>query len=283
MNWGRAKTILIIMFLVTDIFLLIVLMQTRRQTLVIPKTTITETVKILSNNRIKVQGEQIPAKRVKSQNMIMQNHFQNPDEVALSMLGTGAYPDERKPEEYKYQFSNDSRRLQIEGNSFLYRNEKKPVAYEGNQAADHRISAEVADLLDELGFSKGTVSLYNIRTQGGIVYCDAMPKYHDEKIYGIVMHITADSEAILTIEGNWFDTVEPEDNEPEFLLDVTAVLSGMALGNKDAFEIADISHGYYASDDFLNSREIAAVPVYIITDRNGQTRMYDARMGTKVE
>ena len=78
MNWGRAKTILIIMFLATDIFLLVILMRTNIETLKIPQKTIQETVKIMSENRVSIKPEQIPAKRVKNQNMIMRNFFYEP-------------------------------------------------------------------------------------------------------------------------------------------------------------------------------------------------------------
>ncbi len=285
MNWGRAKTILIIMFLATDIFLLVILMRTNIETLKIPQKTIQETVKIMSKNRVSIKPEQIPEKRVKNQNMIMRNFFYEPTAAAKKILGNEVTLALSNPEQYEFQYENSFGSLYIQGNGFRFQNKKVPVVYSASQLPQaEAVSNRIVSALDRLGFTKGTTLLYNIWEQDGIYHCDVMPVFENVKIYGISMHITADCEDILTIEGHWFEPIEPEKNEPELLLDITAVLTTMALESKESLvEITDISHGYYASNEFLNSREIAAVPIYVITDRIGHAHIYDARTGTKVE
>lgn len=285
MNWGRAKTILIIMFLITDVFLLLVLMRTRVETLQIPQKTITETVEILSQNHIGIKKEQIPSKRVENQNVIMENFCQHPQETAEKLLGSGAELVSSVPDEYVYQFESPQGILYIQGNGFRFQNKKVPVTDSANNhLPNEEISDIVAAVLEKHGFLKNTVFIYNIWNDAGIYRCDAMPIYNDAKIHGISMHITADAEDILTMEGHWFEPVEVEHNKQERLLDVTTVLTNMALsGIENRIEVLDVSHGFYASDDFLNSLEFAAVPIYVITDSAGNTYKFDARMGNKVE
>lgn len=285
MNWGRAKTILIVMFLITDIFLLVVLMRTRIETYQIPQKTIAETVEILSANHIDIKKEQIPSKRVENQNIIMENFCQNPQEAAKKILGQEAELVDSAPEQYVYRFESSRGDLQIHGNGFRFQNNKVPVkGSAGGNVSDEEISSAVVGMLTRHGFLKDTVFIYNIWNDEGIYRCDAMPVYNGAKVHGISMHLTADGEDILTMEGHWFEPVEIGHNKQEMLLDVTAVLTNMALsGIENRIEILDVSHGFYASNDFLNSREFAAVPIYVITDSSGNTYMFDARVGTKVE
>ena len=133
MNWGRAKTILIVMFLITDIFLLVVLMRTRIETYQIPQKTIAETVDILSANHIDIKKEQIPSKRVENQNIIMENFCQNPQEAATKILGQEAELVDSTPEQYVYRFESSRGDLQIQGNGFCFQNKKVPT--KGNYSA----------------------------------------------------------------------------------------------------------------------------------------------------
>ena len=97
------------------------------------------------------------------------------------------------------------------------------------------------------------------------------------------MHIVADCEKILSLEGNWFEAISSEMHE-ETLLDVTSILVEFMYHKQGrATRIEDISHGYYVAEEYLNSQEFTAAPVYIIKESSGAVSFFDASAGTFIE
>jgi len=285
MNWGRAKTILIIMFLVTDVVLLFVLMQTKLRASRIPEKTIQETVQILTSRQIQIKPEQISDKRMTSKNMLMTNFFKEPEVVAKKLLGQGAVTVFENPGHYEYQFESSQGTLHLRGEGISYVSKKEVVPYgaEGLPGGE-TISAMVLEALQKFGFEKATVSLENIYEQDGLYHVTVVPIHNGEKIYGINMHITADSEAIVTLEGHWFIAGEETENKEETLIDITTVLTELALRHEgDSMVISEIITAYYVPYEFLGSFEITAVPIYVIQDEAGGVHLFDAHTGEAIE
>ena len=86
MNWERAKTILIVMFLAVDVFLLTVLLQTRFAATRLSDSVIDETISILQAHHISAAKETVPAKRGKNQNIVIGNYFEEAQRIELKML-----------------------------------------------------------------------------------------------------------------------------------------------------------------------------------------------------
>ena len=285
MNWGRAKNLLIILFIITDIFLLILLLQIKFTASQIPEDIIEKTAIILQDHGIQVQSEQIPQKRVENRNVIMENFFRLPDEAANKLLGDEAQASVSNSQLYEYRYESPEGTLHIKDSGFTYQSKKTKKPYEADKLpSPEHLTEMVLRKLSDLGFSKRTTVVSRITNHDGIYGCVVEPTYENRKIYGIAMHITVDSEDILSIEGNWFTAEGSEAYGQEKLLDVTAVLTGLIYHEgKTPMTITDISFGYYAADDYLDSREIVAVPVYVITDEPGSIHVFDARVGTAIE
>ncbi|MBQ2696822.1 MAG: hypothetical protein IJF61_05925 [Clostridia bacterium] len=285
MNWGRAKTILIVMFLVTDVFLLFVLMQTKFSASKIPEKTIRETVQFLGKKQIQVQPDQISKKRIKSENIFMVNFFKEPESAAKKILGEDVITVLQNPADYEYQFESPRGKLHLHDQGFSYVSSKEAVPYNidslpGAEAA----TSFITDALQGLGFDKATVSIVNLYEQDGFYHLTAVPVCGGVNIYGINMHIVADSEGIVTLEGHWFIAGEEAKGEEETLLDITTVLTELALKHTgEPMVISEIGTAYYASDDFLGSLEITAVPIYVIKDEAGGVHLFDARVGSAIE
>ncbi len=282
MNWGRAKTILTTVFLIVDIFLLFVLLQTRQNLTRLSTETILATSKILQNNNIIISEENIPRKRAKNQNIIMRNYFEEPVEAAAKLLGTfeTVISDDEK---HEHQFKSDNRELYINENGFVYTNQKTPALYKvGETVKPETIQKDIKAKLKKFGFYEKDTIFYGGYFENGIYYCQVAPLYKDMKIYGISMKIRADKEAILGMEGNWFQGIETEAYEEESLLDITTILSSL-IYREDHWpeQILQIENAFYAAGDYLSSREIAVVPVYAITDAEGNTKCFDARVGNE--
>lgn len=284
MNWGRAKTILIIMFLVTDIFLLVVLLQTKLVFTRVPEQTVTETVRILQNNGLEIEPSIIPRRRAENRNIIMRNAFEEPAIAADRMLGSF---ETKKADQlqHEYHFVSKQASLFVSNIGFTYCRTKEPKPYGfGNEPTAEALQSRITDQLGRLGFDKKETFINDGRLENGLYFCQAVPLYHGVKIYGISMHIVADSEDILSLEGSWFRAVEAEVYEQEPLLDITAVLTGL-IYREDCqnMHIMQIENAFYAADDYLSSREIAAVPVYTMTDSKQRRLFFDARVGNMIE
>lgn len=285
MNWGRAKTILIILFLITDLFLMTVLVRIKIMSVQISQETIEQTVTIMKAGGIGVEPQQISSKRIENRSMIMQNFFQEPDHAAVKLLGENVKTVVFDSEQYVYQYESSRGVLDICEEQFEYRNGREPEPYREHPLPDKEAVLQlISDNLQSFGFKRGSYVAEDVWEQEGIYHVTMIPIADGVKIYGIRMHITADSKGILSISGHWFESVGMEENDPVMLMDVTSVLTEMSLKKQiPAVQISDISHGYYAAGDFLSSRELAAVPVYVIEDETGKEYMFDARIGVAVE
>ncbi len=285
MNWGRAKTILLVLFLLTDLFLFVVLLQTRMNVQNISDQTVSEVVSILQEHGIQIEPEQIPVKRMPNQSVIMRNFFRNPEETAKTILGEDAQATSVFPEQYEYLFESQRGKLLIQKSGFSFESKKAAMPFKTeNLPGESNIRSHVLGALSRVGIRKGTAEIYEITGENGLLYCSVRPLYKQQPIYGVSMSVVIDSEGVINMEGRWFVAEDVEESGQEGLLDVTTVLAGLIFEEKVApLAIATVSHGFYMADEFLDSREIAAVPVYVITEVGGARHMYDARVGIAVE
>ncbi len=279
MNWGRAKTILIIMFILVDIFLFFVLIQTRKDAVEIPDETLQATVQILQGKGIDIQKELIPKFRLVNQNIMMRNYFEEPTKTAeliLKEFETNLADEQKR----HYIFEGEKALLIVKDTHFKYQAKGEAKPYEKDVKPAEKV---VFNQLKKLGFKGNEMVIVNSKTENGLFTAQVVPVYKDLKIYGISMTVTADREKILQLEGNWFRAQDAESYETETLLDVTAVLAGLTY-RQDGWpkQITGIENGFYASDAFLNSREIAAVPIYAVMDKNGKIKCFDARIGNEI-
>ena len=284
MNWGRAKTILIILFLMADAFLLIVMLRTHFNTTRLSADVITQTIEVLQKNHIQVEVKQIPKQRIKNQSVIIENFFCRPAEAAQSILGQNLSLVSENPSQYAYTYESDRGTLTIQRSNFSYVSRKQAKPYDtGNVPRDEKLREVILNRLNQLGFRRNRVQIGELTVEQGIVHCKAIPCYENKQIYGVSMYITADSENILSLDGNWFEVVSRELHDEE-LLDVTSVLVEFMYHRQDhAIRIDEISHGYYVSEEYLNSQDFTAAPVYIIRESSGTISFFDASTGAVIE
>ena len=284
MNWGRAKTILIMLFVLADIFLAIVLMQTRANISTLSEDTISATVQVLKQHNISLDASIIPEKRVENRNVIMQNHFDDPVAVAKKMLRefTVQKANEAKME---YQFESETAFLKVSEARFYYSKLKKKEPYkEGNEPSAEAMAVKVLNELSRLGFHKKDMVIANGHFEHGIYSCQVLPTFSDAKIYGIKMQVTADRQELLHIEGSWFKPDGIDRYTGESLMDITSVLSAMVYREDfRGMHITGIETAYYAGGDYLQSREIEAVPVYVVTTESGKQLFFDGRTGNEIK
>jgi len=283
MNWGRAKTILIVLFLALDVFLLVILMRTRLSSLQISEDTVIKTAHILQEHGIHITPEQFPVQRKANRNVILKNYFETPSQAAEQLLGRHFDTLLFDSEAHAYRYENQEATLCINGTTFTYEVKRQPSSLV-REGTIEKETERILHLLESMGFAKETLAPISFsKTEKGYSL-EVVPVYKKARVYGVVMHITADNEGILTISGNWFTPVATEQQENERLLDVTTVLVNLMYRPElQGIRVERLESGFLVHDDFLSSREIAAVPVYILTEKKGERFYVDARTGVQMQ
>jgi len=284
MNWSRAKTILIILFLVLDAFLLVTLLQTRAVSMKISDEVIQKTAQVLNEHNILIRPEQIPKERVINRNVIMNHYFEEPAYQAEQMLTSPyetVYADEGK---HEYQFESNEAILHIKGTSFTYKTKKEIYKDVENQNRIYRDSSEkLAEMLQKMGFDKKSFTLENVNLIDGIYSCEVIPLYKGIKIYGVRMSMTATQNEVVSLSGNWFVATGTEEFADEKLLDITTVLLDLMYHPEfSSVQISKIESGYLALEEYLSSREMAVIPVYVIVDSLNTYYYVDACTGEMI-
>ena len=127
MYWSRVKTILIILFLCINIFLLVSMMVTINDTITISQDTVENTIQVLKQNNIKVDRSIIPTKMHDLPILVMENLLSNPDIFAEKILGKDFT---KSTGEEIYIYTAGDKYLTINGCVFEYvdKSPKEPIA-----------------------------------------------------------------------------------------------------------------------------------------------------------
>lgn len=281
MNWSRAKTILIILFLVLDIFLLVTLLQTRAVSMKISDEIIQKTAQVLNEHNILIKPEQIPKERVINRTVIMNNFFEEPTDKAEKMLSLPYELVQEDEGKHEYRFESNEATIYIKGTNFTYRTKKEIHNIENNHNRIYKESSEkLAEMLIKMGFEKNTFALEKITMTDGIYTCEVVPLYKGVKIHGVRMNLTATREDVISLSGNWFIATGTEEFAEENLVDITTVLLDLMYDPVfSGMQISQIEYGYLALEEYLSSREMAVIPVYLITDSFHTSYYIDASTG----
>ncbi len=292
MNWERAKTILICLFLAVDLFLLAILLHARFTATRLTDRTVRETVSVLKAHQIELEETAIPTRRAKNQNVVLRNYFEKPERIADKFFGRyETLQSDATTHVYCYQ--QQARTLSVKGTSFIYQNEKMSIAPFTDKVisrAEHEsLNKQALERLKKMGFAKKTLSICEGEFHDGLYECKVIPLYSGYRIYGISMHLTMDSEDILSLEGVWFNAVATEEGEEDRLLDVTSVLSSLIFQSENSqTTIHAVENAFYVDQAYLDNREVTAMPIYIIegerqtVGRKSVRRLFNARNGAEI-
>lgn len=258
MNWGRAKTILIILFLAIDVLLLCLLSVVNNDVNYINTKTATDAANVLNQHNIKVSKEQIPLKRSNKTVLYFENLAYRPEKLVKMLFG----------ENYKSNVSNvyesGTETVKAENSSILYENKRESMPC----SSFNEIKKTVLSDLKKFGFKKNEVFFNKADIKNGICYIEIMLKYDDKLINGTELFLEADLHGIKKMQGRWFDLSKAEKTN-EKLPDVTSLLVNM-IYNPDlsGFEIKKIGVEYYIDSDYIDSAETCAYPCHVVRGKD---------------
>jgi len=270
MNWGRVKTVLIILFLATDIFLLGIYLTSMHSSSTISDEVIADTVTALGNNKITVNPDIIPKKVQRAPYAEAENVMTDYETFAKNLLGDNI-------QKIDYGYESPLGKVTFYGDRFNY----TTTAYHFVSANTNTVfdAATAQDIvitsLKRLRFdlSSATVSVkeqdnaYVVTIENSV---NSLPVFNSQ----VVATISKSGECSLS--GIWFNQTESAGSDMEFKR-VTSALIEFIPQLPEGCEIVKIETGYNIFDKESFHKSATLIPVWHITCKDGSTYLLDAR------
>ncbi len=276
MNWSKVKTILIVLFLGVNIFLLTSMMISANKTIMISSETLDNTIEILNKNNIEIDRELIPKKVENLSFLVVRNTFQDTNSIVQQLLGKG----------YSIQINDDvitftkgPQIIKITGFKFEYIDTTSDAKI--SKFDDTTLEEHARKFLEKLRFNLQYIYLSKIEQKDENTYrLTFMQKYADAKVYGndIIVEITSGNH--VRVKGYGIEPVELIEKIPS--RQVTGALIEFIREEERAKEqkttITDISIGYYIQNinDEWEFRDLIIEPSWRIVSDDGKSYYYPA-------
>ena len=253
MNFGKAKKILIFLFLFINIFLIVQLvMQSDRYTL--EEKAIKNTVQIANKNGVSFSEEIIPTSYKKIEYLNLYNPLTD-------------------KQSFSKQFKNAS--YNKDGTFSL------SVSY----ALANEEAKTVLSTLNDNGFESYSLTYLNyiknpVTNEKMFIFSQSYNSLH---IKGAEIRVFVNDKKISKITGNLYTIKEKNETETELLspLQFIITFSELVHQNKKNVKLTKIEQGYYIPEKAKNYKDITASPCFVLTV-NENKFYYDAYQNTFV-
>lgn len=257
MNWNKAKTILIIFFLLVNTFLFFNLITENSNENYVKDETVADTIKVLENNGISIESKLISRKNHSVDTFETDNIIKDYDEFAKKILG------------------EDCEKI----SDNIYSGKQGSVEYFGDKFVI-TVSPEKNIILNE----ESCVSLLN--TLGIFVkdyeYKDGIfkKKVNNLEVFSSEIIFEKSSDGIVKISGIWFENNSEGSYSHTKLKPITSVLVDFisAEGRPDGnVEISDLNLGYMVYETKVYHKSIVPIPVWELELSDKKVIYMDAR------
>lgn len=277
MNWNRAKTILIFLFLAINIFLYNVLVRIDTGIETIDDEVILNSVKAAEENGVIISKELVPNKRRKNGLPELYSAASEPDKAAKRFLGKKYALQDINEEEYYFKYINKNEELVIDKHRLHYTAERGLSVPENENEAMEKAIVD----LSRFGISKKNIKIVKQGKEGNKSYIVIKPCYEKCNIEGAYLKVFYDGEGIGELYGEWFDFASFKSGE-EYLKDITAVIAGLKSNGEEKIKLSEAEFSYYISEDVIGGKYVSAIPVYVFKTESGEKLIFDARTGKNV-
>ena len=267
MQWAKAKTIMIWLFLIVDIFLLSYLLINKLKT---DKDANSHLIAVLKHNNINIRAELLNHNSKK----IYAYEFLAPD--ITEELSESFLKNPQKKDNNLYESKDKTASLQMNSGYINYEN-KKPDFPGFGSVNEKNVHHKLMPYLKALKIDK-YVRPAKISKEGKDISVSYSYFFSDMELYSAELNFLVSSDGIKKIEGNI--NIPNKENGYDFTLSgIETVLLNFIQNNTFQKEetIVSINEGYYLIN-YQNLLIAQAIPVYRIKTSN-KTYIYDARDG----
>ena len=272
MKWDKAKTILIVFFVVINLVLLIYLISDSMYSAKIEGQVADTVITLLEENGISVNKKTITdaARQKKMKTVYVKNIISSYDEFANTVLGEDAI----RGEENRFTSKNGS--LSFKGDYFV------AEAFDGGflqkfQSASGDENKKAEEYLVSLGAEI-------IGSQGEYFEDNNVKKMHFEEkidgfnVYGAELTVELTKEGIKKVYGCWYNEQEGGDAVMELKSPSGALIEYMnGRKSTSSVTIENISLGYASLETMLYHESVLLTPVWEIAEKDGEKTYINAR------
>ena len=270
MNWSRVKTVLIILFLCTDIFLLATYLTSKYSSSSISPEVIESTVEVLENNGIWLDPSVIPQKTPEVLSLDAENIVSDLEAFAKMVLGADFS---------KVDFGYESAvgKLTFFGDRFNFtKNPNFDVLVDSIPITDEKMAKDTAiSSLQSLGFNLENAEITVKKDEAG--YTVALQNFANSlPIFNSEVTVTLSKTGITSISGIWFNEAESQNGSND-IKRITSALIDFIPDVTSPAEITEIELGYNIFDKASYHKSATLIPVWKVTLKDGTTHLLDAR------
>lgn len=269
MNWGRVKTVLIILFLCADLFLLGIYFTSIYSSSVISQNVISSTVSVLEVNGISVDASVIPQKMPKIPYTEAENVISDQNAFAKLLLG-----EDLSAIDFGYESNRGT--LTFFGDRFNFQaNSAIEALTDAIPVADEKSAKEISQKsLAQLGFdlSNATISVQKTESGYSVTFdnnANLLPIFNSRVV------VTFSNHTLSSISGIWFNQSASSANNN--LKSITAALIDFIPEAPQGITITKIEPGYDIFDKEAYHKSAALIPVWKLTCSDESAYYIDAR------
>ncbi len=270
MNWGRVKTVLIILFLCTDLFLLGIYMTSKHSSSTISPEVIQDTVTVLANNNITISPHIIPRKSQSVPYAEAENVISDYETFAKNLLGDNI-------QKIDYGYKSPKGKVTFYGDRFNYTSTADHFAFGNADIISDEVTPQdiVTTNLKRYGFdlSSATVS---VKEQDGSYVVTIENSVNSLPVFNSQVVATLSKRGDSSLSGIWFNQTENSGEDME-LKKVTSALIDFIPQLPEGGEIVKLEIGYNIFDKESFHKSATLIPVWHITCKDGSTYLLDAR------
>ncbi len=275
MSWSKVKTILIMLFIFVNGFLIYNIYFAQPATDEVSQQTVADTVKILKNNNISVKSDIIHRKSEKMKRLEIENSINARSTLGTSLLG--------KYTETEEGYKSDSGKLTFSSVAFEYENSDKSL--KKSNISDSNAIELAAEFLNEKGFDVNSSAVRDFSVNDDTYVVKFGNEIEGMPIYESYLSVVISRDGMLMkIEGYWPEISTTESSSIS-CVDATKVLINLLsvpeLDTTQHQDIVEIQLGYSLGG--LPESEtpvlLNILPAYRIILKNGENYIFDAGDG----
>lgn len=274
MNWYKAKTILIVFFIIMNSVLLGNLIYSADKATVITPEIIDATINILENNNIKIDKSIIPIKTYDIPYAEVRNIIQDYD------LFVGKFFNEYIKSEDNMTYQNENQTILFYGDKFSYSLKNPDASFETTSLSDSN-AIEIAKKICEFYDFDISHALTSISLSDDMFYVTVVNTINKKPIFDSTLVITLCKDGLVSINGSWFEENDSQLIKTKLSLkSVTGVLVDFILEpNRPEYtnEITNLQLGYSTYEAETFHKTIALIPTWQISLNDGSTYYLDTR------
>ncbi len=270
MNWSRVKTVLIILFLCTDIFLLATYLTSKYASSTISSEVISSTVEVLKNNNIKVDPAIIPQKIPSVMYAEADNVISDYETFAKKVLGT-------QISQIDFGYESMTGKLTFFGDRFNFvRNPMLDAVTDSIPVTDEKMAKDITiSSLQRLDFDLQNAEITTQKSDAGYTVtlenqANSLPIFNSQVI------VELSKSGIISVSGIWFNETDSQ-NGSNNIKNITSALIDFIPSVTSPVEIIGIELGYNIFDKASYHKSATLIPVWKVTLKDGTTHLLDAR------